>query len=223
MILEFNPNILNLIPTKPGVYLMRDSTKKLVYVGKAKNLRKRISDYFSKNLSAKTINMIANICYIEHNILETEAVAFLEEARLIKVYKPKYNILLKEDKLFTYLKIDTTTHPPILTLVKSKNNNSADKENSGLLLGPFATYEHAKNTLNKLNKIFLLRTCSDSYFQQRKRPCLQYQIKQCSAPCVGKISPLDYSKLVKQAISFLKGQSQEVYGEIEEEMNLASQ
>lgn len=207
---------LKTLPDKPGVYRMLNSAGKVLYVGKAKNLKKRVASYTRPQLlTLRLKRMIHETTSMEFVITATEAEALLLEANLIKNYKPQYNILLKDDKFFSYILI---TEHPWPRLMKHRGH---EKDN-GKYFGPFASTESVNSSLVSLYKVFKVRSCSDSFFAARKRPCLQYHIKQCSAPCVQYISPQDYERSVKQVEFFLKGRTQVVQEELAQLMQKAS-
>jgi len=196
---------LKALPTCPGVYRMINHDHDVLYVGKAKNLKKRVSSY--TNLQRQTIRirrMVGQTQYMEFITTHTEGEALLLEANLIKKYTPRYNILLRDDKSFPYILI-TGDHdfPQILKYRGSQKRK-------GEFYGPFASVNSVNQTLAILERAFLLRSCKDSVFSSRTRPCLLYQIKRCSAPCVGLTSKKSYANLVAQARVFLSGQSQKI-------------
>lgn len=205
------------LTTKPGVYLMLDQENTVLYVGKAKNLKKRLASYFSKSTyhSAKTIALVEQIAQINITVTHTESEALLLENTLIKQHQPRYNILLRDDKGYPYLHL--SDHPfPRLTLYRGT------KRSKGHYFGP---YPHAKavyESLNLLQKIFSLRDCPDSFFRNRSRPCLQFQIKRCSGPCVGVIDENNYQLEVQHAILFLQGKSNKIIELLIEKMQNAA-
>ena len=204
---------LKALPTCPGVYRMINHDHDVLYVGKAKNLKKRVSSY--TNLQRQTIRirrMVGQTQYMEFITTHTEGEALLLEANLIKKYTPRYNILLRDDKSFPYILI-TGDHdfPQILKYRGSQKRK-------GEFYGPFASVNSVNQTLAILERAFLLRSCKDSVFSSRTRPCLLYQIKRCSAPCVGLTSKKSYENLVAQARVFLSGQSQKIQKQMAEEM-----
>ena len=188
------------IPDLPGIYRMLNNKSYPIYIGKAKNLKNRLKQY-TLELLPKNQLMIDNTYYLDYNITDSESSALLLEAQLIKKFKPKYNILLKDDKSFPYIMFKLEHQYP--QLIKYRGRNLSN----GKFFGPFASAKEVELTLVELQKIFKLRSCSDNYFNSRKRPCLQYQIKRCCAPCVGKISKLNYDELVKQVEAFLEGKN----------------
>mgnify|MGYP001200642822 CR=1 FL=1 len=202
----------------PGVYRMINSNEDVLYVGKAKSLTKRLGSYTNtKSLPYRLCRMVASTVKVEVIITESEVEALLLESSLIKTLKPKYNIVLRDDKSFPYILI-TSNHkyPRIMKFRGSRSKN-------GKYFGPFASASAVSQTLNTLHRAFPLRSCSDSIFKNRNRPCLEYQIKRCSAPCVGRISSEDYEKLVKEAADFLRGSSQEAQKRLSRQMTQASE
>ncbi|MBO7556260.1 MAG: excinuclease ABC subunit UvrC [Alphaproteobacteria bacterium] len=215
--LEILEKNIKIAPEKPGVYRMLDVQEKVLYVGKAKNIKKRIVAYSHINkLPARLQRMVAQIRRMEFVVVENEAKALLLENELIKKLAPKYNILLKDDKTFPYLSMNMKEDFPVLRKYRGV------KKSGYKYFGPFANVLALNNTLDLLQKAFLLRSCSDSNFKNRDRPCLMYQIKRCSAPCVGKISKEDYHKLVDDAVAFLEGKSTKMQQEMSEKMQKAS-
>lgn len=187
---------------KPGVYRMLNDKQKVLYVGKAKNLKKRVTTYTKPHrLPLRLQRMISETHSMTFFVTATEEEALLLEANLIKEMKPKYNVLLRDDKEFPQILIKTSHDFPQITKHRGK------KVEKGIYFGPFSSIYAVNKTISSLTKIFLLRSCTDENFKTRKRPCLQYQIKRCSAPCVGLISQEEYAKSVRQAEDFFKGNS----------------
>lgn len=208
---------LKVLTTKPGVYRMIDGHGTVIYVGKAKNLHKRVSSYFLRQHPlSKTGLMVAQIADVEVTITETEVDALILEATLIKRYRPKYNILLRDDKSYPYIHISTDHAFPQMDFVRGK------KKKAGRYFGPYPSIGSARETLALLQKCFQLRQCKDGVFRHRSRPCLQYQIKRCQAPCVGLVDGQHYQQTVNQAIAFLEGKSEGVIDEFIGAMNQAS-
>lgn len=205
------------IPTSSGIYKMMDSQKKIIYIGKAKNLKNRVSNYSNINLMPRTEFMVAQINYIEWVITKDEQDALLLEADLIKHFKPKYNILLKDDKTFPFIKIETSHPYPRISKIRSKNG-TPDKNT----FGPFASSMNVDENIKTIQKMFQIRSCTDNSFENRKQPCILYQIKRCSAPCVHKISKDDYTNSIKQSIFFLKGNNDNLKTELTNAMLSAS-
>ncbi len=191
-------------PEQPGVYIMKNDNDAILYIGKAKNLKNRLSSYFQKNLvSGKTISLVSQIHHIELNITSTELEALLLEYNLINKHKPKYNILLKDGKDFIYINISKDAYPKISYQHGIKNNKVKS-------FGPYPSGFSAKQAVLHLQKIFKIRDCTNSYFSNRTRPCLQFQIDKCSGSCVGKISEADYLEDVKMCEALLKGKNESV-------------
>ncbi len=205
------------LSTRPGVYVYRDEAGKVLYVGKAKHLRKRVTSYFRKTgLATRTMLLVSKIASIETHQTHTEVEALLLENNLIKQHKPHYNVLLKDDKSYPYLRLHTDTRSPWLSHYRGSRNRS------GQFFGPFPSGGSLRDTLGYIEQIFKLRQCSESIFKNRSRPCLQYQIKRCSAPCVDRISPEDYAEDVRQAVAFLEGKDSRLSAELGEQMQKAS-
>jgi len=208
---------IKIAPEKPGVYRMLGEGDKVLYVGKAKNIKKRIVAYSHiEKLPIRLQRMVSEIRRMEFIIVENEAKALLMENELIKKLEPRYNILLKDDKTFPHLVIDVQSEFPCLRKYRGKHHDKSK------YFGPFASVLAVNSTLDTVQKAFLLRTCRDSVFKHRDRPCLMYQIKRCSAPCVGKISPEDYRRLVRDAVDFLEGKNSRIQEELSQKMQEAS-
>tara|TARA_Y100001936_G_scaffold237672_1_gene268520 strand:+ start:4289 stop:6067 length:1779 start_codon:yes stop_codon:yes gene_type:complete len=213
-----NKNFLKNIPTSPGVYKMLDDSRNILYIGKAGNLKKRVSSYFTKsNQSLKNQRLINKIKDIDYQITSNEQDALLLENNLIKEYKPKYNILLRDDKSYPYIYMNKSHDYPGFKFFRGK---SSDTEQ---LFGPYTHVSNVRKILAILQKTFLVRLCEDSYYSSRKKPCLQYQIKRCSGPCVGLISKSEYKKNVDNAMMFLKGETLSLFDKLEREMAYASE
>ncbi|MGN6670281.1 MAG: excinuclease ABC subunit UvrC, partial [Candidatus Nucleicultricaceae bacterium] len=210
-------NYVETLPDKPGVYRMIDTHNTVLYIGKAKSLKKRVTSYTQAHrLPNRLQRMVSETHTMEFVYTNSEVEALLLEANLIKNILPKYNILLKDSKFFAHLLL--TEHP----FPQLKKHRGA-KTQAGKYFGPFASTEAVNNTLKTLHKVFKLRNCTDSFFNARKRPCLQYHIKRCSAPCVQYISEEDYGKSVQQAIAFLEGKSIDIQKELSDKMFQASE
>lgn len=208
---------LSQLSDRPGVYRMLDTQGAVLYVGKARNLSKRVSSYAKPTgHSARIGRMISATASMMFLTTETETEALLLEQNLIKQLKPRYNVLLRDDKSFPNILVSETTEFPQI-----KKHRGARKE-KGRYFGPFASAGAVNRTLNQLQKAFLLRNCSDSMFESRTRPCLLYQIKRCSAPCVGYVEAGDYADLIEDATRFLQGKSTKVQEELAAEMAKAS-
>ena len=211
--------ILAHMTTLPGVYRMLGKEGELLYVGKAKNLKNRVSSYFVKTIEhPKTQALVARIYDIETLIVRSETEALLLEQNLIKLHRPPYNIMLRDDKSYVYIFISSDKPYPRLAAGRGKGKHQAGK-----VFGPYPSAYNARDTLVTLEKLFNVRQCENSYFAQRKRPCLQYQIKRCSAPCVGLISPEDYQEDVKNSIRFLQGDTKELNQELIAKMEIAAE
>jgi len=209
---------LKTLDGSPGVYRMLDSESRVLYVGKARNLRARVSNYARPSgHSGRIARMISNTASMMFLTTKTETEALLLEQNLIKQLKPKFNVLLRDDKSFPNILVTTGHDYPQI-----KKHRGAKKER-GNYYGPFASAGAVNRTLNQLQRVFLLRDCSDAMFESRSRPCLQHQIKRCSAPCVGKISPEDYGKTVQDAQKFLNGKSTDIQSRLASDMALASE
>src|SRR5690554_1321806 len=194
---------LTRLTERPGVYRMYDSGGNILYVGKARNLRKRVASYFRKSgLAPKTAALVSRIEQIEVTITGSETEALLLEQNLIKSQRPPYNILLRDDKSYPYIFLSGHDDYPSLTFRRGRT-----KKGKGTWFGPYPSSGAVKESLNILQKIFRIRDCSESFFRNRNRPCLQYQINRCTAPCVGYISPEDYQADVRRATMFLEGKN----------------
>ena len=190
---------------RPGVYCMLNAKHKVIYVGKARDLKKRVSSYFNRTqASAKTSAMIELIANVEVTVTNTEAEALILEYNLIKRHKPHYNVTLRDDKSYPYIYVSTNHRFPRLQF------HRGPRKGKGRYFGPYPSTSAVRQTLNELQKIFLVRQCQDSFFSNRTRPCLQYQIKRCTAPCVDLISQEQYAKDVDAAIQFLDGRNKTV-------------
>ena len=206
-----------LIPKNPGVYKMISSTGEILYIGKAKNIPNRLKSYVTdSNLPIRTERMLSLTHNLETTTTTNESEALLLEANLIKKHKPRYNILLRDDKSFPYIYIGNKDKWPQLTKLRGK------KSKSGYYFGPFASVGSANWTIKILQKIFLLRVCDDTVFKNRERPCILYQIKRCSGPCVGHIEEKDYKSTVVDAIDFISGKSRRIQKNLSKEMEKAS-
>ncbi len=204
------------MPSQSGVYRMLDIDKKIIYIGKAKSLKNRLKQY-TGDLEGKNSIMISLVYYLEYSVTDSESSALLLEGQLIKKFKPQFNILLKDDKSFPYIKLRLDHDFP--QLIKYRGRDLKE----GKFFGPFASVKQVEITLLELQKIFKLRSCSDPYFSSRKRPCLQYQINRCSAPCTSKISKKDYDELVEQVKTFLSGKNKSLQNLLAQKMQSLSE
>lgn len=209
---------LKTLDASPGVYRMLDAQARVLYVGKARNLRARVSNYARPaGHSGRIARMISETASMMFLTTKTETEALLLEQNLIKQLKPRYNVLLRDDKSFPNILVTATHQFPQIT------KHRGAKKSKGRYYGPFASAGAVNRTLNQLQKVFLLRNCSDAMFSSRSRPCLLYQIKRCSGPCVGKISAEDYAASVKDAEQFLSGRSTEIQETLAAQMMEASE
>ncbi len=208
---------LKTLPASPGIYRLINPAGDVLYVGKAKNLRRRVSSYARPDgLSQRMRRVVSNTAQVEVVTTHTEAEALLLESNLIKRLKPRYNVLLRDDKSFPYIMITGDNEWPQITKHRGARNRK------GEYFGPFASVGAVNQTLAILQRAFPLRSCSDSIFAGRTRPCLQFQIKRCTAPCVGRISHQDYDALVAEVHDFLSGHSRDIQNRLSERMEQAS-
>ena len=204
-------------PKSPGVYLMKDSSRKIIYVGKAKDLKNRVTSYFTgKDTRPMAPFLMARVHDIEFINTATPKEALILENNLIKRHRPRYNVTLRDDKTYYYLSLDPTEEFPRLQLVRKRLNDKA------LYFGPYPSGLSAKETLRFVQQIFPLRTCRNRDFKIRPRPCLEYQMGKCLAPCKGLIDQDAYRKLVDNTVSFLRGRRRELISELKKQMNEAS-
>src|SRR3990167_5216022 len=201
----------------PGVYRMFDVAARLLHVGKAKNLKKRLSSYFRKTgLAPKTAALVAKIARIETTVTANETEALLLEQTLIKASRPPYNILLRDDKSYPYVLLSEGDFPRL-------SLHRGGKKAKGRYFGPYPSAGAIRESLNLLQKTFMVRQCEDSYFNNRTRPCLQYQIKRCKGPCVGLVEPAEYAEDVRRSVMFLEGRSNALADELSGAMETAAQ
>jgi len=207
---------LKTVPHKPGVYRMISADEKILYVGKAKDLKNRVSSYFRSNLvNSRIYSMVKQICDVQITITSTEAEALLLESNLIKKHRPRYNILLRDDKSYPYIYLSEHKFPRLTF-------HRGGKKGKGQYFGPYPSAGAVRETLGLLQKLFLVRQCEDSYFSNRSRPCLQYQIERCTAPCTDEISQQDYQLGTRHTVKFLQGKSQLVIDELVDQMDKVS-
>lgn len=202
---------------RPGVYRMLDKAKDVLYVGKAKNLKNRLSSYFrSTALDNKTLALVSRICDVEVVITASETEALLLEQSLIKELKPPYNIVFRDDKSYPYIFLSSTDEYPRLAFHRGA------KKKKGKYFGPFPSAFSVRDSLNILQKVFRVRQCEDTFFKNRSRPCLQYQINRCSGPCCDLVSKDDYAEDVQHAVMFLEGKSNTILEDYANKMDEAS-
>lgn len=202
---------------QPGVYRMIGDEGKILYIGKARNLKKRVSQYTNlSRLPTRLQRMVARTRKVEFTITRTEAEALLLEANLIKTHQPPFNLMLKDDKSYPYIRIEVGHEFPRISKYRGKTKGNDE------YFGPYANVDSVNKSISLLQKLFLLRPCKDSYFANRSKPCLQYQIKRCSAPCVDKISQPAYAALLDDARAFLTGKAGQVQERLAAEMEAAS-
>ena len=203
---------------QPGVYRMYSAEQDVIYVGKAKNLKNRVSSYFKSNHdSPKTKALVANIAFIDVTVVSSETEAFLLENNFIKKYKPRYNVILRDDKSYPYIFLSGHEHPRLAF-------HRGPKKAKGEYFGPYPSAWSVRESLRSMQKIFPVRQCEDSYYRARSRPCLQYQMKRCSAPCVkGYVTDEEYQEQVEWVRLFLKGKNQEVIEKLVVRMDKASE
>jgi excinuclease ABC subunit C len=206
------------LSSRPGVYRMMDVGERVLYVGKARNLKKRVGSYFrASGLTTKTMAMVAKIARIEISITHSETEALLLEQSLIKDLKPPYNIQLRDDKSYPYILLTDHAEYPRLMFYRGS------KARKGRYFGPYPSAHATRDTLQLMQKVFKVRQCQESYFKNRTRPCLQYQIERCTAPCVGLISAEDYARDVRYSSLFLQGKNTELTTELGRNMEAASE
>lgn len=206
--------LLKNLPNQAGVYKMLGKNGEILYVGKAKSLKNRVSSYFVKTLDhPKTQALVARICDIEIMVVRSESEALLLEQNLIKEYRPPYNVLLRDDKSYMYLFVSKDKFPKV-AIGRGKGNHG-----EGRFFGPYPSSSSAKEAMVLLQKLFMLRNCSNAVFEQAKRPCLEYQIKRCTAPCVGLIEKADYDVWVADALAFLQGNTAKLQETLAQKMH----
>ena len=202
------------VPTSPGVYLMKNSKDEIIYVGKAKNLRKRLASYFQKkdHIDSKTELLIRKIHSFDTIVTAHEDEALLLESTLIKQHRPRYNIQLKDDKRYPLIRLDTTSTYPCLSVVRKT------KPDGAMYFGPFASGQSVRQTIQTINKLFKIRKCRHKEVKKRTRPCLNYQIRTCLGPCCFPIDNKDYQKIVQEIILFLKGRTPALVKQLKRKM-----
>jgi excinuclease ABC subunit C len=206
------------LPARPGVYRMLDAQGEILYVGKARSLRSRVASYFQAgNVQPKVQALIAKTASMEVTIANSDTEALLLEYNLIKKHRPRFNVVLRDDKSFPYLHLETAHRFPRLNFYRGS------RKQPGRYFGPYPSAGAVRETLQQLQKLFRLRNCNDSYFANRSRPCLQYQIQRCTAPCVGLISPEVYARDVDAAIKVLEGRNDEVNLDLGRRMESAAE
>lgn len=216
---EFDPRpVLRRLSHRPGVYRMLDAAGEILYVGKSRDLKKRVSSYFRGSpRPGKTGFLVSQVRGIEVTVTRSEAEALVLENTLIKAHRPRFNVLLKDDKSFPYIRLDTAHEFPRLSFYRGS------RRVGGRLFGPYPNVPAVRATLRDLQRLFRIRPCEDSYFAHRSRPCLQYQIERCSGPCVGLVSAEDYARDLDHAIRFLEGRGTEIRAELVKRMERAAE
>ncbi len=212
---------LKKLPAKPGVYLMHDARDEIIYVGKAVSLKNRVRQYFqsSRNKTAKIEQMVSKIARFEYIITDSELEALVLECNLIKEHRPRYNTMLKDDKTYPYIKVTAWEDFPRVMLSREM------KKDKSKYFGPYTSVGAVKDTLDLIHKLYRIRTCSRSLPKDmgKERPCLNYHIKQCNAPCQGYITREEYQKGIQKILDFLNGNYKELMKELEEKMAAASE
>jgi excinuclease ABC subunit C len=209
-------SFLSSLTTRPGVYRMIDGEDQVLYVGKAKSLKKRVGSYFTRSLNRRIQLMVSQIARIEITVTHTEAEALILENNLIKSLKPKYNVLLRDDKSYPYIYLSSDLTYPALSFRRG------GRRGKGRYFGPYPSAGSTRDTLQLLQKLFPVRQCEEGFFRNRSRPCLQYQIKRCSGPCVDLIAPEAYAEDVRHAVMFLEGKTTAVVDDLVHGMEQAS-
>ena len=215
----FDPKVFaGNLTQRPGAYQMLDGKGRIIYVGKARNLRRRVASYFGgRPHDAKTMAMVARVADIRVTVTATEADALMLEYNFIKRHKPRFNVVLRDDKSYPYIRVRTDKEFPQVSFYRGS------RRAAGRLFGPYPSAGSVRATLGQLQKLFQVRQCEDSYFSHRQRPCLQYQIQRCTAPCVGLVSAEDYQRDIEHAMMFLQGRSEAVTEVLVKRMEDASE
>ena len=206
---------LQTVPRQPGVYRMLNASAQVIYVGKAKDLRARLSSYFRSQVDGvKTRSLVSQIANVEYTLTHSETEALILENNLIKQFMPRYNVLLRDDKSYPYILLSDHKHPRI-------SSHRGARSKGGQYFGPYPNAGAVWHSLKTLQKIFPLRQCEDGFYRARTRPCLQYQIKRCKAPCVGLVEPQEYAEDVRHSVMFLEGRSHQLTNELNADMEKA--
>ena len=207
------------LPTHPGVYLFKDRKGTILYIGKAGNIRHRVSSYFQRHedKDTKTLAMLENVADIETMVTDTEKEALILENNLIKAHRPRYNVKLRDDKNYPCLKLSMEEDFPTLTIVRRI------KKDGSIYFGPYPSATSLKETLRLIRRIFSIRTCLDTKFSNRLRPCINYQMGRCLGPCSGKIDPAQYQEIVHQVKMFLEGKNRELVDMLKAKMEEESE
>ena len=207
------------LPTHPGVYLFKDTKGTILYVGKAGNIKHRVSSYFQKltGKDAKTLTMLEKVTDIDTMVTDTEKEAFILENNLIKAHRPRYNVKLRDDKNYPCLRLSIKEDFPMLTIVRKI------KKEGSLYFGPYPSATSLKETLRLIRRLFPIRTCLDTKFSNRLRPCINYEMDRCSGPCCGKIDRDQYLKIVDQVRLFLEGKNRDLVESLKKKMEEESE
>ena len=219
MIGDFVLDLLSRLPHAPGVYLMKNADGNIIYIGKAASLHKRVKSYFSsrKKLSSKAQLMVGDIADIDFFVTSSEQEALILELNLIKRYRPRYNVSLKDDKSFPYLKVDIDNEWPRIYVTRRR------EQDDGRYFGPFTSVRSVKQTLQVIREIFPIRSCKKHITGNDTRPCLKYYINRCPGPCIGAVSKEEYAGIIRQIVLFLEGKQERVIHEVEERMKGAAE
>ncbi len=209
-------DLLSQVPSRPGVYRLLDSAGKVLYVGKAKDLKRRVGSYFSRSLNRRLQVMVSLVADVEVTVTSTEGEALLLESNLIKSLRPRFNVVLRDDKSYPYIYLSSQDPFPRLTFYRGS------RKGPGRYFGPYPSASAVRETLQLLQKLFPVRQCEESFFRNRSRPCLQYQIERCSGPCVDLVNAADYAGDVSRTAKFLEGRTDEVVEELSAAMERAS-